>query len=188
MGFVAIAADNPGLVHQRRVVGNCIANFPLEGPPVRERGTTDAVRRHLRTERGDLVGEPAAELVDEPLPPFGQCCSDTFRWEGRSRCRGRRSGTELYQGDALDFWRVLRADRKNGRLALYAEMKLPGEAFLEFTVEETFDGRKRFYQKATFRPQGVWGRLYWYLMMPAHIFIFKGMALNIINYQQKQKR
>ena len=102
--------------------------------------------------------------------------------------RGRRSGTELYQGDALDFWRVLRADRKNGRLALYAEMKLPGEAFLEFTVEETFDGRKRFYQKATFRPQGLWGRLYWYLMMPAHIFIFKGMALNIINYQQKQKR
>lgn len=97
--------------------------------------------------------------------------------------RGRRGGMELYQGDALDFWRVLKADRTHGHLSLYAEMKLPGEAFLEFIVDKNSEGKNRLRQIATFRPQGLWGRLYWFLMMPAHIFIFKGMARNIINYR-----
>lgn len=97
--------------------------------------------------------------------------------------RGRRGGIELYQGDALDFWRVLKADRHHGHLALYAEMRLPGEAFLEFIVDKNEAGQNRLRQIATFRPQGLWGRLYWFLMMPAHVFIFKGMANNIINYK-----
>jgi uncharacterized protein YbjT (DUF2867 family) len=101
--------------------------------------------------------------------------------------RGRRNTNELFQGDALDFWRVLKADRKNGYLALYAEMKLPGEAFLEFKIEENKDGQTTLKQIATFRPQGLWGRLYWYLMMPAHIFIFSGMAQNIINFVPHKK-
>jgi uncharacterized protein YbjT (DUF2867 family) len=97
--------------------------------------------------------------------------------------RGRRGGLELFQGDALDFWRVLKADRYHGHLALYAEMKLPGEAFLEFIVDKNSKGQNRLRQIATFRPAGLWGRLYWFLMMPAHVFIFKGMAKNIINYK-----
>ena len=97
--------------------------------------------------------------------------------------RGRRGGEELHQGDALDFWRVLKADRYHGHLALYAEMKLPGEAFLEFIVDKDSEGQNRLRQIATFRPAGLWGRLYWFLMMPAHIFIFKGMARNIIKYR-----
>lgn len=85
--------------------------------------------------------------------------------------RGRRHPTELRPGDALDFWRVLVADRKAGRLMLYAEMKLPGEAWLEFQVK---DGQLR--QTATFRPQGLLGRLYWFSVLPAHWILFPQMA------------
>ncbi len=97
--------------------------------------------------------------------------------------RGRRGSLELNPGDALDFWRVLKADRKEGYLALYAEMKLPGEAWLEFRVEQIDATRNKLTQIATFRPQGLLGRLYWYAVLPAHFFIFSGMAKNIINYK-----
>lgn len=92
--------------------------------------------------------------------------------------RGRRSSVDLRVGDALDFWRVLIADKKNGRLLLYAEMKLPGEAWLEFYIKEV-NGRKLILQTATFRPSGLWGRLYWAAMWPFHLFIFNGMAKEI---------
>jgi uncharacterized protein YbjT (DUF2867 family) len=93
--------------------------------------------------------------------------------------RGRRSDTDLKAGDALDFWRVLVADKTNGRLLLYAEMKLPGEAWLEFKVKES-EGRKVLFQTATYRPLGLWGRLYWYSVLPFHGLIFPLMAKNII--------
>ena len=90
--------------------------------------------------------------------------------------RGRKSETELSPGESLDFWRVLLADKKEKRLLLYAEMKLPGEAWLEFKIENN-----TLTQTATFRPLGLWGRLYWYCMLPFHGFIFKGMIKNIGN-------
>jgi uncharacterized protein YbjT (DUF2867 family) len=86
--------------------------------------------------------------------------------------RGRRDEQEIFPGEALDFWRVLYADKTEGRLLLYAEMKLPGEAWLEFFVDE----KGMLHQTATFRPLGVWGRLYWYLVLPFHGFIFEGMS------------
>jgi uncharacterized protein YbjT (DUF2867 family) len=89
--------------------------------------------------------------------------------------RGRRSETEIKPGDALDFWRVLLADSERGRLLLYAEMRLPGEAWLEFQV-----GEKELIQRATFRPSGLTGRLYWYLLLPIHKLIFKGMANRLV--------
>ena len=93
--------------------------------------------------------------------------------------RGRRSETELKAGDALDFWRVLVADKPRGRLLLYAEMKLPGEAWLEFKIKE--DGKKKILcQTATYRPLGLWGRLYWYSVLPFHGLIFPKMAKNIV--------
>jgi uncharacterized protein YbjT (DUF2867 family) len=95
--------------------------------------------------------------------------------------RGRRSETDLKAGDALDFWRVLVADKPNGRLLLYAEMKLPGEAWLEFKIKETAD-TKVLHQTATYRPLGLWGRLYWYSVLPFHGLIFPKMAKNIIRY------
>jgi uncharacterized protein YbjT (DUF2867 family) len=89
--------------------------------------------------------------------------------------RGRKNQTEISPGEALDFWRVLIADKTEKRLLLYAEMKLPGEAWLEFKIDKD----NRLSQTATFRPLGLWGRLYWYCMLPFHVFIFRGMIRNI---------
>lgn len=84
--------------------------------------------------------------------------------------RGRTKKDTLHAGDALDFWRVLYANKEEGRLLLFAEMKLPGEAWLEFKLESG-----NLLQTATFRPLGLIGRLYWYSVLPFHGFIFKGM-------------
>ncbi len=89
--------------------------------------------------------------------------------------RGRRNQREIVPGDALDFWRVLLADKQEQRLLLYAEMKLPGEAWLEFKI----DKNNILTQTATFRPLGLSGRLYWYSVLPFHGFIFKGMINKI---------
>ena len=85
--------------------------------------------------------------------------------------RGRRSPSQIYPGDSLDFWRVLIASKTDKRLLLYAEMKLPGEAWLEFCINKNGE----LVQTATFRPLGLKGRLYWYSVLPFHGFIFKGM-------------
>jgi uncharacterized protein YbjT (DUF2867 family) len=90
--------------------------------------------------------------------------------------RGRANPTDLKPGDAIDFWRVLVADRADRRLLLYAEMRLPGEAWLEFRVIEGENGRASLVQKAVFRPKGLWGRGYWYCLLPLHTLIFRGMA------------
>jgi uncharacterized protein YbjT (DUF2867 family) len=101
--------------------------------------------------------------------------------------RGRTSNSTLQAGDVLDFWRVLLADKTNKRLLLYAEMKVPGEAWLEFKVA-TYHGKHFLSQVATFRPSGLWGRLYWYSMYPFHLILFKGMARQITTYRPEQKK
>lgn len=88
--------------------------------------------------------------------------------------RGRRHPTEIEVGDSIDFWRVVKADKAQGHLILYAEMKLPGEAWLEFLIQND-----SLYQTATFRPRGLFGRLYWYMMLPFHFFIFRKMAKSL---------
>lgn len=89
--------------------------------------------------------------------------------------RGRTNPDTINPGDALDFWRVLLADREKRRMLLFAEMKLPGEAWLEFKIDEN----NYLHQKATFRPKGVLGRLYWYMVLPFHYYIFNGMINNM---------
>lgn len=89
--------------------------------------------------------------------------------------RGRKSETTISAGETLDFWRVLLANVEEKRLLLYAEMKLPGEAWLEFKI----DKENNLIQTATFRPLGILGRLYWYSVLPFHRFIFNGMIRNI---------
>ncbi|PKP01186.1 MAG: DUF2867 domain-containing protein [Bacteroidetes bacterium HGW-Bacteroidetes-9] len=88
--------------------------------------------------------------------------------------RGRRNASELNPGDSLDFWRVLIADKENMRLLLFAEMKLPGEAWLEFRIQKVKDEYFLF-QEATFMPKGINGRLYWFLLLPIHLMMFQGM-------------
>ncbi len=92
--------------------------------------------------------------------------------------RGRRDPVEIFVGDAIDFWRV--EDVVPGeRLLLHAEMRVPGDAWLEFRVRP-LDGpgaeRSELVQTAYFRPTPLWGRLYWNLLYPLHWFIFRGMA------------
>jgi uncharacterized protein YbjT (DUF2867 family) len=89
--------------------------------------------------------------------------------------RGRKNRNEISAGETLDFWRVLIADKQEKRLLLYAEMKLPGEAWIEFKI----DSDDILHQTATFRPLGLFGRLYWYCLIPFHHFIFNGMIKNI---------
>ena len=88
--------------------------------------------------------------------------------------RGRKSSTRITAGEALDFWRVLYASRSEQRLLLYAEMKLPGEAWLEFRIDD-----HTLYQTATFRPLGLMGRIYWFTVLPFHEIIFRGMIKRI---------
>ncbi|NNM24326.1 MAG: SDR family oxidoreductase [Flavobacteriaceae bacterium] len=92
--------------------------------------------------------------------------------------RGRTHVNKIYEGDALDFWRVILADKDEKRLLLFAEMRVPGEAWLEFDIDEN----NILHQTATFRPRGLWGRIYWYIMLPFHYFIFGGMIRNIAKY------
>jgi uncharacterized protein YbjT (DUF2867 family) len=89
--------------------------------------------------------------------------------------RGRTNRHDIHAGDSLDFWRVLYANKDKGKLVLFAEMKLPGEAWLEFKIIGN-----TLYQSATFRPRGIWGKLYWYSVLPFHGFIFKGMLNKLI--------
>ncbi len=92
--------------------------------------------------------------------------------------RGRTNQNSINPGDTLDFWRVLVADKSNKRLLLFAEMKLPGEAWLEFKVSKQ-DSKYYLIQTATYRPRGLLGRMYWYSVLPLHLLIFKGMARNV---------
>jgi uncharacterized protein YbjT (DUF2867 family) len=95
--------------------------------------------------------------------------------------RGRTHTDNLHSGDALDFWRVILASLEERRLLLFAEMKLPGEAWLEFHIRKR-EGKDILEQTTTFRPKGLWGRIYWYLLLPFHTFIFRWMCRRIESY------
>jgi hypothetical protein len=88
--------------------------------------------------------------------------------------RGRRHPDDLWVGDSLDFWRVEAIERPH-LLRLRAEMRLPGDAWLEWQVEEC-EGGVRLGQRAIFSPRGLTGRLYWYALLPFHGVIFGQLA------------
>ena len=92
--------------------------------------------------------------------------------------RGRRNPETVEYGEALDFWRVVGFERDR-RLALRAEMKLPGEAVLEFRVEALNDRQSVLHQSALFRPRGLLGLAYWYSVLPFHAIVFHGMLSGI---------
>lgn len=98
--------------------------------------------------------------------------------------RGRTNSERIIAGDALDFWRVLDVNQDKKRLLLYAEMKLPGEAWLEFNIKNK-NGKEVLQQTATFRPNGILGRMYWYSIVPLHYFIFSNMIKNVERFRPK---
>jgi hypothetical protein len=81
----------------------------------------------------------------------------------------------LRPGDRRDFWRVLEAE-PGRRVRLRALMRLPGTAELEWVVAPGARGGSVLYQTARFRPAGLWGRVYWYGLLPVHLVIFRGLA------------
>lgn len=95
--------------------------------------------------------------------------------------RGRRDPKTLRVGESLDFWRV-EAIEKTGderRLRLYAEMILPGKAWLEFRIKRVGD-KTEIVQEASFAPRGLGGQIYWYVILPFHAFVFPTMLRNIV--------
>lgn len=99
--------------------------------------------------------------------------------------RGRRHPSELYPGDVLDFWRV-QAVVPSERLLLTAEMKVPGEAVLEFRLIKATPDLTEIVQIAKFHPSGLTGIAYWYLVMPLHHFVFTGMLRGIAKASGRQ--
>jgi hypothetical protein len=89
--------------------------------------------------------------------------------------RGRRDAEELRLGDAIDYWTVLGLEPER-RLTLNFGMKAPGAGILEFEIEPLGDGTTRLTETAYWHPKGVWGLLYWAVLVPFHLFIFKGMT------------
>jgi uncharacterized protein YbjT (DUF2867 family) len=101
--------------------------------------------------------------------------------------RGRRSPDHLNAGDALDFWRVEEL-RRGSFLRLRAEMKVPGQAWLELSVTPKSQGGSHYRQRAVFFPHGLAGRLYWFSILPFHGVIFSGMADKITQTAEVQAR
>lgn len=94
--------------------------------------------------------------------------------------RGRRDQCDLRVGECLDFWKVVDL-KENERLLLFAQMKVPGHAWLEFKIKDN-----KLIQSAYFLPKGVLGRFYWYAMIPLHYFVFNNMIESIIKKSKKE--
>ncbi|MEE8331040.1 MAG: DUF2867 domain-containing protein, partial [Acidimicrobiia bacterium] len=100
--------------------------------------------------------------------------------------RGRRHPEELRPGESLDFFRVAEVE-PNVRLVLRAEMKVPGTAWLSWTIEPT-EGGSRLNQSARFATKGLFGRIYWYAMLPFHAPIFRRMSKRIARTAERRAR
>lgn len=95
--------------------------------------------------------------------------------------RGRRDSRHLRIGDSVDFWKVVDVV-EDERLLLFAQMKLPGKAWLEFKIQD-----HTLIQSAYFYPDGLSGRLYWYSLIPIHYLIFGNMASSILKRAKELK-
>ncbi len=138
-----------------------------------DRRKKDIIDRNMTIERIWSIGGETGWYCGDWLWNLRGFIDQLFGGVGSRR--GRTNKHEIHAGDALDFWRVLYANKEEGKLVLFAEMKLPGEAWLEFKIINN-----TLYQSATFKPKGFWGRMYWYAVLPFHGFIFQGMLNKLI--------
>ena len=100
--------------------------------------------------------------------------------------RGRRHPSDLFIGEAVDFWRVEEV-RSDALVRLRAEMKLPGRAWLQWEMRECDDATKtELKQTAIYAPRGLWGMLYWWASYPFHLFIFRDMVREIARRAEKR--
>ena len=137
-----------------------------------------AYRIRIRAEAGE-VWTPISEIGGNRGWYFGGRLWSVRGWidrlaGGAGLRRGRRHPRLLQTGDALDFWRVLEVD-PGRRLLLLADMKMPGQATLEFRLVPLAGGETALEQISRFLPRGLLGILYWYFLYPAHVWLFRGM-------------
>jgi len=97
---------------------------------------------------------------------------------GPGLTRGRRHPTELRLGDTIDYWTVIGIEDCR-RLTLHFGMRAPGAGVLEFELQPLSEKQTRITVTAYWHPRGVWGLLYWWLLVPAHLFIFRGITAAI---------
>ena len=100
---------------------------------------------------------------------------------------GRRDPVELRVGDAIDYWTVLALEPER-RLTLHFGLKAPGSGILEFELERRSDGGTLLTETAYWHPRGVWGLLYWYAMVPAHLFLFRRMTRAMVERAEQNSR
>ena len=93
---------------------------------------------------------------------------------GPGLAKGRRHPAELHQGDTIDCWKVLAIEPER-RLTLQFGMRAPGSGILEFEIEPRPHNQTKITVTAYWHPHGIWGLSYWYAMVPAHLFLFKGL-------------
>jgi hypothetical protein len=98
--------------------------------------------------------------------------------------RGRRNPDRLFVGESLDFWRVEERLPKE-MLRLRAEMRVPGQAWLEMSIEQR---PTTYRQRALFHPRGLWGHAYWWMVAPFHGIVFGSMARNIVGAAEDLER
>lgn len=171
-------------VAEHRVETNWSMAGPIQGDPDWAGGTVFRDAREL------LIDAPASAVfraVCRVGGGHGWYAAD-WLWKirgwmdnlvgGPGLRRGRRDPEMVDYGEALDFWRVVGYERDH-RLALRAEMKLPGQALLEFRIEPAGAARCTLHQVALFQPRGLFGLLYWYAIVPLHHIVFSGMLLGI---------
>src|SRR5476651_558374 len=172
-----------GQVESHLVETNWAMAGPMPGDPDWSGGTV------FRDERKVVVGAPAWAVFRAVCRVGGQrgWYAD-WLWKirggldrlagGPGLRRGRRDSDTLRYGDALDFWRVVGLDRDRS-LSLRAEMRLPGEALLDFRIRANGAQNCTLRQTALFQPRGLFGLMYWYAVLPLHGILFRGMLSGI---------
>jgi uncharacterized protein YbjT (DUF2867 family) len=171
-------------VKEGNVTTSWSAAGPVQGDPVWAGGTVFTDRRTI-----DIAADAAQvyQAVCRVGGGHGWYSGDLL-WQirgwmdklvgGPGLRRGRRHPDQVGYGEALDFWRVIGVE-KDKSLKLLAEMKLPGTATLDFSLDSLGEGATRLTMTARFRPKGFFGLVYWYLVVPFHNIVFGGMLKGI---------
>jgi uncharacterized protein YbjT (DUF2867 family) len=171
-------------IAEHRVETNWSMAGPIPGDPDWSGGTTFRDRRELQADVPDWAMFRAVCRVGGGHGWYAAQWLWRLRgWMdvlvgGPGLRRGRRDPEAVGYGEALDFWRVV-GYTANRTLALRAEMKLPGDALLQFQVTPVGAGRCRLEQVALFQPRGLLGLMYWYAVLPFHHIVFSGMLRGI---------